>query len=803
MLDQSALALSADQVRRECSVDHFEFETTAEVDPLVTIIGQPRGIRAIEFGIDIKIPGFNVFALGPTGTGRKTAIRSFLERRAQSGPTPPDWVYVHNFVVEHQPRAIEFEAGRGSLFCTDLDELVTSLKSDIPSILEGPEFIDAMDALDDEFNARREKIFEAVSEEAQKHNFGIAQTPAGLAIMLLDANKQVVPPEKIQQLDETVRQELEEQHRLLQERLADAMREVRALERAQRNEQTRLRREVVANVVDHYVNELKGHYDDHEEVLLYLGQVREDVLDNLALFAPEPEAEGGAALQQTRRDNARLRRYSGNLIVDHSRTEGAPVIVEDLPSYANLVGRVEGEVQMGALLTDFSMIKPGALHRANGGYLVLRVADLLPQPGAWDGLKRALTNHEIRIQESMIYSGVGILTPRTIDPEPIPLDLKVILLGSPAQYYLLYQVEEDFAELFKTKADFAATMPRDHDTEFEYAAFVAARCAEHDLPHFHRDAVGRLVEFGSRLAGHQDKLSTLFGQITDLIHEAVYWAQEDGQDVVGSQHVEKAIEERRYRSNLYEERSLEDIHEGTVFIDTAGEVIGQVNGLSIVGLGDYAFGQPSRITARVYQGQDGLINIEREAELSGPIYDKGVLILHGYLGGQYALDHPLTLSASLTFEQNYGGVEGDSASSTELYALLSALSGQPIKQSLAVTGSVNQRGQVQPIGGVSEKVEGFFQVCQARGLTSDQGVLIPRSNVPNLMLRSEVVEAIREGQFHVHAIETIDQGIELLTGVPAGEQGPDGRFPKGTIHHAVQERLEALYRRAKEDRDLA
>ncbi len=803
MLDKSALTLNADQVRRVCSLDHFEFETTAEVDPLVTIIGQPRGIRAIEFGIDIKMPGFNVFALGPTGTGRKTAIRSYLERRAQGSASPQDWVYVHNFDVEHQPRAIEFEAGHGSLFCTDLDELVTSLRNDIPSILEGPEFIDAVGALDEQFNAQREKIFQAISEEAQKHNFGIAQTPAGLAIMLLDADKQVVPPEKIQQMDESVRQELEDQHRQLQERLADAMREVRALERAQRGEQNKLRREVVANVVDHYVGEMKRHYDGHDEVLLYLGQVREDVLDNIELFAPGPGEEDGPVSPPARREDTRFRRYSANLIVDHSRTEGAPVVVEDLPSYANLVGRVEGEVWMGALLTDFSMIKPGALHRANGGYLVLRVADLLPQPGAWEGLKRALTNREIRIQESVIHSGLGILTPRTIDPEPIPLDLKVILLGSPTQYYLLYQLEEDFSELFKAKADFAATMPRDHDTESEYAAFVAARCAEHNLPHFQREAVGRLVEFGSRLAGHQDKLSTLFGQITDLIHEAVYWSQEDGQEVVGPQHVEKAIDEQRYRSNLYEERSLENIEEGIIFIDTAGEVVGQVNGLSVVGLGDYAFGQPSRITARVYQGKDGLINIEREVQLSGPIHDKGVLILRGYLGGQYALDHPLTLSASLTFEQSYGGVEGDSASSTELYALLSALSGYPINQSLAVTGSVNQRGQVQPIGGVSEKVEGFYQVCRARGLSGEQGVLIPQSNVRNLMLRGEVVEAIRAGQFHVYAIESVDQGIELLTGTPAGEPGPDGRFPKGTVHHAVQERLEELYRRAKADRDLS
>jgi predicted ATP-dependent protease len=801
MSDQSSLELTAEQACCTCSLDHFEFETTEEIEFVQTIIGQPRGVRAIEFGIDIETPGFNIYALGPTGTGRTTAIRQFLESHARQGEVPSDWVYVYNFEVEHQPRAIEFPPGMGSQFRDDMATLLECLSNDIPMALEAEEYADARVTLDQGFNERREKIFQAVSEEAEQEGFTIVRTPGGLMMAPVDDDGQVIPPEKFKQVDKEIRTEMEEKHRKLQERLAEALRAARDLDRERREDHNRLKRVAAAFAIDQHVGDIKERYADHEEALFYLDQVREDVLEHLEDFAPPSEEDKPPVPMPPRPrppQKERFRRYAVNLIVDHSKTEGAPVIVEDLPSYASLVGRIEGEVQMGALRTDFTMIKPGALHRANGGYLVLRVARLLTQPGAWEGLKSALTSGELRIQESMIRSGLGILTPQTVDPEPIPLRLKVILLGSPTLYYALYGLEEDFSDLFKIKADFASTMERTPETEIEYATFIAARCHESDLPHFNRAAVGQIIEHGARLADHQHKLSTLFGLLTDLIHEAAYWTRKDGQDVVDAGHVLRAIEERRYRSNLYEERTLENIEEGTVFIDTTGEVLGQVNGLSVVGLGDYTFGQPSRITARVYAGKDGVVNIEREVELSGPIHDKGVLILHGYLGGQYALDRPLTLSASITFEQSYGGVEGDSATFTELAALLSALSGHPIKQTLAATGSVNQHGQIQPIGGVNEKIEGFFQVCQARGLTGDQGVLIPKANVPNLMLRTEVLDAMHEGKFHVYTIETVDQGFELLMGIPAGEQQPDGTFPEGTIHQAVHQRLQTLAESVKE-----
>jgi predicted ATP-dependent protease len=797
-MTEHPLRLTAEQVRHTCSIEHFPFKTTQEIEFVQTIIGQPRGVRAIEFGIDIETPGFNIYILGPTGTGRTTAIRHFLESNARQGNVPPDWVYVYNFEVEHQPRAIELPPGMGSTFCDDMNRLLEVLYDEIPQTLEAEEFTQAMETLEEGANARRDEMFQAFSAEAREQGFTVIRTPSGLLLPPIDEDGQPMPPEKIQELDPDVRAELEKKHEALQGRLADSLREVRDLEREHREDQNRLKRVAAAFVIDQHIGDMKERYAGHEEVNLYLTQVREDVLEHLEEFSAGDEDENAQAPPQmpgqpgpgSRHDLSR--RYAVNLIVDHSKTEGAPVVVEDLPSYASLVGRIEGEVRLGALHTDFTMIKPGSLHRANGGYLVLRVASLLTQPGAWEGLKRALNNNEIRIEESMIRAGLGILTPQTVDPEPIPLKLKVILLGSPTLYYMLYDLEEDFSELFKVKADFASWMERSHETELEYATFIAARCHEDNLPHFTAAAVGQMIEYGSRLAGHQDKLSTLFGHISDVIHEVAYWAAKEGSDVIEVAHVIRALEERRYRSNLFEEKSLERIQEGTIFIDTSGAVIGQVNGLSVVGLGDYTFGQPNRITARVYVGKEGLVNIEREVKISGPIHDKGVLILQGYLGGQYALERPLTLTASLTFEQSYGGVEGDSAASTELYALLSALSGTPVKQSLAVTGSVNQRGQTQPIGGVSEKIEGFFDVCQARGLTGDQGVLIPATNVPNLMLRPEVVQAIQEGTFHVYAVETVDEGIELLTGLPAGERQPDGTYPAGTIHHAVQQRLQEL-----------
>jgi lon-related putative ATP-dependent protease len=544
-------------------------------------------------------------------------------------------------------------------------------------------------------------------------------------------------------------------------------------------------------VVVQHIGDLRDQYEGHDEVLLYLNQVRDDVLDNLDAFRPSETENDGVSLSYTHVEDP-FRRYQVNVVVDHSQTKGLPVVVEEFPSYANLVGRIEGEVDMGSLNTDCMGIKPGSLHRANGGYLVLRARDILTQPDAWESLKRALNIGFIRIEESALRTGLGVIIPQTIDPEPIPLDLKVVMLGTPGLYYSMYAADEDFSDLFKVKADFASTMERTPETEMDYARFVAARCAEAGLPPFSREAVGRLIEHASRVAEDQSKLTTLFGHVTDLIQEAAYWAMEEGAATITAAHIQRALDEQRYRADLHEERTLEHIQRETIFIDTMGEVVGQVNGLSIVGLGDYAFGQPNRITARVYMGREGVVNIEREVELSGPLHDKGVYTLRGYLGGQYAARVQLALTASITFEQNYGGVEGDSASAAELFALISAISKLPLKQSIAVTGSVNQRGQIQPIGGVNEKIEGFFHVCQARGLTGDQGVVMPCANLPNLMLPTEVVEAVRAGKFHVYGIDRVDQGLELLTGVPAGEQQADGSFPPGTVHHAAQARLNEM-----------
>ncbi len=796
--------LAADELRRVSNGDHLGFETTQDISFVSEIIGQPRGVRAIEFGIGISTPGFNIYVLGPSGSGRTTAVKKYLERHAASGPVPPDWVYVYNFEVEHQPRAIELPPGLGAHLRDDMVALIDVLRKDIPQALEAEEFNDAIDQLDNDFSNRRGEIYQALADEAKSRGFAIVRTPSGFVVAPLTEDGQgIMEPDAYNALPKEQHDAMEKDRLLLEEKLLEGLRRLRELDREHADSRAKLERGAAAFLLVQHLGDLREKYEGHDEVLLYLNQVRDDVLDHLSDFKRQEESseqgEGSPPSPPgTRQHVDPFHRYRVNLIVDHGQAHGAPVILEEYPSYSNLVGRIEGEVEMGALHTDFMGIKAGALHRANGGYLVLRARDVLSQPDAWEGLKRALLSRQIRIEESMLRTGLGVLTPQTIDPEPIPLNVKVVLLGTPALYYILYAADEHFPDLFKVKADFASVMERTAESEMDYASFIAARCAESGLPHFNRAAVGQVIEYGSRLADDRTKLSTLFGNLTDLIQEAAYWAKMDGASIVDARHVVQAIEQARYRANLYEERTLEYIHRGLVFIDTTGEVLGQVNALSVVGLGDYVFGQPNRITARVYSGKEGVVDIEREVELSGPIHNKGVLILRGYLGGQYATHRPLALTASITFEQTYAGVEGDSASAAELFALLSALSGFPLKQSIAVTGSVNQRGQMQPVGGINEKIEGFFDVCQARGLTGDQGVIIPRANLTNLMLRSDVVNAVRRGQFHVYAVETVDEGIELLTGKPAGSRGADGSFPAGTVHAAAQARLDALAEEARE-----
>ncbi|MGW8250398.1 MAG: Lon protease family protein, partial [Anaerolineales bacterium] len=605
---------------------------------------------------------------------------------------------------------------------------------------------------------------------------------------------EVVTPEQFNELEEERRKEIENKQSELQDEMRETIRKVQGLQQEAKEEIRKLDKEVVGYSVAHLIERLKEKYADLEEIVDFLEQVQQDILKNVE------ELKQAEQLEEAQQQNPLLAmqssnkpsydQYRVNLIVDHCDTKGAPVVVESNPTYSNLVGRIEHQAQFGALVTNFNMIKAGALHQANGGYLIIDARDVLTKPLAWDGLKRALKEKKITI-ESM-YQAYGAISTRTLDPEPIPLDEKVVVIGSPMIYYLLYSLDEDFRELFKVKADFSVQMDWTDDAVDEYAQFIGTICKEEGLKHFAPSGVAKIIEQSSRMIADQRKLATQFGDIVDLIRESSYWAGQNGNRYVQEEDVRQAIDEKIYRSNKLEERIQEMIEDETILIDTQGEVAGQVNGIAVLPLGDYMFGKPSRITARTYVGKAGVVNIDREIELGGRIHNKGVMILTGYLGGQFAMDLPLAFSASITFEQSYEEVEGDSASSAELYALLSSLSGYPVQQNLSVTGSVNQRGQVQAIGGVNQKIEGFFDVCKLSGLTGDQGVLIPQSNVKHLMLREDVVDAVKEGRFHIYPVSTIDQGIEVLTGKEAGERDEDGNYPEGTVYHAVQTRLRAL-----------
>jgi len=775
------------------------FEHTAELPELKEIIGQPRATRAIEFGIDIPYYGYNIFALGPAGAGKTTTIKTFLERKAQTEPVPDDWCYVNNFRDPYQPLALRLPPGEARKLRTKMDEMLASLSEKLPQAFESEEYEHHRSQIARQLEDQKRQTFHELESFVAQRGFTLVQTPMGLLFVPV-VDGRTLSAEEYEQLSEEKKAELESHRPALQDALEKALRQVRDLEKETKTRLRKLDQEIAAFTIGHYFQRLREEYTNHPKVVAYLNAVEQDIITNVeTLKTVRPEAGETSSKDQdpeTARRKANFDAYRINVIVDHSETVGAPVVIESNPTYLNLVGRIEHKPMFGTLLTDFSMIKGGALHRANGGYLLLDARSVLSNPLSWDALKRALHNREIKIEE--VTQQIGLIATASLSPEPIPFDVKVILIGDPLTYYLLYNLDEEFGELFKVKADFATEMEWTTENVERYACFVQARCLEENLPRFDARAVAKVVEHGARLAGDQRKLTTRFALITDLVREAAYWARKNGHEIVTGSDVQQAIDEHVYRANRIEELIREQIADGTLMVDTEGEVVGQVNGLSVLSLGDYTFGKPSRITAKIFLGQKGIINIEREAKMSGRIHDKGVLILSGYLWGKYAQEIPLSLSASLCFEQSYEGVEGDSASSTELYALLSSLSGLPVKQSLAVTGSVNQQGEIQPIGGVNEKIEGFFDVCRVKGLTGEQGVLIPHQNVKNLMLREDVVQAVREGRFHIYPIKTVDEGIALLTGVPAGERGPDGSYPEGTVNRLVQDRLRELALRFKE-----
>ena len=787
--------LEAPALYQRCDPAQFAFETTAELENLAEIIGQERAVAAVRFGIGIRRAGFNLFALGPEGTGKYTVVRHYLERQAAIEASPSDWCYVNNFAESYKPDALQLPAGGAVKLRRDMEHLVEELRTVIPTTFESDGYRSRRQEIEEEFRERQDTALAEIQRRAQEQGLALMRTPMGLAFAPARGG-QVISPEDFQKLPPEEQERVQKQVAALQEELQKSLAQMPQWDRERRDRVKALDREVAIYAVGDLIEGVRRAYADLADVVAYLGRVQQDVMENLDQFrrVPEPPdaqppapGEAGPPRGSPTNSSSFFRRYRVNVIVDHSGTMGAPVIYEDHPTVQNLVGRIEHMAQMGTLITDFNLIKAGALHRANGGYLILDARKVLLQPFAWEELKRALSSGEIRIE--VLGQTLSLVSTLSLEPEPVPLAVKVVLLGDRALYYMLSQADPDFAELFKVAADFEDEMDRTAETHFLYAQMIATMVRDERLRPFTREAVARVIEQSARLAGDSERLSTHFQNIADLLREADYWAGVAQQHVVHAADVQHAIDAQIYRSDRVRERVQEEIQRGTILIDTRGAKVGQVNGLSVISLGQFAFGRPSRITARVRLGRGEVVDIEREVALGGPLHSKGVLILAAYLGARYAIDRPLSLSASLVFEQSYSGVEGDSASSAELYALLSALAELPIKQGLAVTGSVNQYGQVQAIGGVNEKIEGFFDTCRAQGLTGDQGVLIPAANVKHLMLRHDVVSAVAAGQFQVYPVETIDQGIEILTGVAAGERDAQGAFPSGSVNQRVDARL--------------
>jgi len=787
--------LSLEQLYQHTDPDQFSFETTAELDAIDQVIGQKRAIEAVQFGVGIHQKGYNMYALGPHGLGKYEAIHDIIEEKAAGEPVPADWVYVHNFDQEHKPEAMSLPAGRGLELCEDMRKLVEELQAVIPAAFETEEYHAQRQAVEEELRERQEQAFEELKERAQEKEIALVQTPNGLAFAPMREGE-VVPPKDFLSLPDDEQKRVQSEVEELQEELQRIMRQMPQWQKEIRERLKELQREVATFTVEPLFEELKEKYEDLEEVLAYLEAVQNHIIDNVDNFLQQQQQEDGnplAMMMRGRRPQAQppsFTEYEVNLLVDNGETDGAPVVHLELPTYQNLIGRIEHMSQMGALITNFTLIKPGALHQANGGYLLLDARKLLLQPYAWEGLKRALRTQDVTIESlGQMYSLISTVS---LEPEPIPLNVKVILLGERLLYYLLYQYDPEFGELFKVMVDFEDEMERNSDNDETYARLIASMAKQDDLLPFDRGAVARVIEYGARVVSDKERLTTHMQSISDLLQEANHWSKEADREIVQQADVQQAIEAMIYRASRIKERSQEVILRETVLIDTTGEVEGQINGLAVLQVGNYAFGRPSRITATVRMGKGEVIDIERRAELGGPIHSKGVLILSSFLSSRYSEERPFALNASLVFEQSYSGVEGDSASSAELYALLSVMAEVPIRQGLAVTGSVNQRGQVQAIGGVNQKIEGFFDICKQRGLTGDQGVLIPRSNVKNLMLRREVREAVEAGEFHIYPIEHVDQGIELLTGVPAGELDEEGNYPEGTINRLIVDRLETI-----------
>jgi lon-related putative ATP-dependent protease len=776
--------LPADKLYTPCDGSLLDFGTTEELADADVIIGQDRALTAIHFGVGMARPGYNIFALGPPGCGKLTAIKEIVTREAQHQPQPQDWCYVSNFDQPAKPLALGLPAGVGKRFAQDMEHLCEELNTAIPATFEGEEYRTRAEDIEEKARIRELTSLNALRSEARKQNVSVIETPTGYAFAPVDSNDQVMGPEQFEKLSEQEQRALQEAIAQLHQKLEKLLRQFPIWRKEAKERIKRLNREFAALSVGHLIADLRQRYAAHARIMEYLAAAEQDIVEHAEEFFPRSDSSSPFTLGGRR---SILSRYRVNLLVDHAGSQQAPIVCEDLPSHGNLIGRIEYQAQLGALVTDFTMIKPGALHQANGGYLILDARKLLLQPFAWESLKRCLQAGEIRIES--LERTLSLVSTASLEPEPIPLNLKIILTGERLLYYLLCLYDPEFRDFFKVNADFEESMPRSGDSVALYARVIASLARREELRPLNKAAVCRVIEHGARLAQDSQRLTTQLRELNDLLKEADYWAGKAGRKLIGRDDVVSAIEHQVYRNARVRDHVYDAIQRGTLFIDTQGSAIGQVNGLSVLSLGEFAFGQASRITATTRLGSGKVVDIERETELGGAIHSKGVMILSSFLAARYARSTPFSVAISLVFEQSYGGVEGDSASLAELCCIISSLSGLPVLQSLAVTGSVNQHGQVQPIGGVNEKVEGFFDICAARGLSGEQGVIIPAANVPHLMLREDVVEAARAGRFRIFALENVDQALELLLATPVGAPDEQGRFAEGTINARVMNKL--------------
>jgi len=792
------LAVPPQELRRTWDPSALDFATTAELPELEGLVGQEQAVRALEFGLSIRSPGYNIYVAGPSGTGKTSYTSQLVRGRAAAEPVASDWIYVHNFERPDEPLAIALPAGTAPTFAQEMEEVIHDAQRATGRVLSSREHQNQREELMRRVRKHAESMMEELERAAEDQGFGLTQTERGLMPVPL-LNGQPMSEEQYDALPPEQRRERSERAQEIQRAIAEATRRTWEMERAVRAELKKMDRQAASQVVSPMITLLKERYKAIPRLVEWLNRAAHELIGPSIpdQSGPEDMEEAAAAdmrIMASRRQIDPFVRFRVNVFVHRRSKNGAPTVIEPNPTYANLFGKAEYVTNQNEDPDDgFLQIKAGAIHRANGGYLILQAADLLSSPYAWEALKRALIMREARIEAPGQEN--RIMPVETVRPQPIPLDVKVILIGSSQIYQALYAMDEAFRKQFKFKAEFDVAMAVNELAVQGYATFISQVCRREKLRHLTADGVCRVLEHSHRLSDDQTKLSARFNEVVEVIYEANAWASREGSDLVRGDHVARAIAEKAARSSLSEQHLLEMIQRGTILFDVAGQVVGQVNGLTVMDLGDYSFGSPSRITARVFMGQKGILHIEREIEMSGQIHDKGLFTLTGFLGDRFAQDKPLAFSASIAFEQTYVPVDGDSASSTELYALLSALADVPIEQGIAVTGSVNQRGEIQPIGGVNEKVEGFFRVCRLLGLTGRQGVMIPKQNLPNLVLSDEVVDAVAAGQFHIWAVGTIEEGIEILTGIPAGQREADGRYTPGSLFERVDRRIEQLARR--------